>query len=215
MKFGATVVGVVGDVRQSALDAAKTPHMYMPYRQWPVNEYSVVIRSTSTSSQVFGAARAILRQLDSDIAMSDARSMTNIVDASMGRRSFYLMLLAGFAIAALLLAAIGVYGIIAYGVQQRRQEIGVRLTLGATRRRVLTMILGDGLRMSAAGVVIGLAAAFGLTRIMRQLLFDVAPTDVVTFAAAPLVLLVAAFVACVLPARRAATLDPVEAIRRG
>jgi ABC-type lipoprotein release transport system permease subunit len=98
---------------------------------------------------------------------------------------------------------------------QRRQEIGVRLTLGATRQRVLAMILGDGLRMSAAGVVIGLAAAFTLTRIMRQLLFDVAPTDVVTFVAAPAVLLVAAFVACVVPARRAATLDPVEAIRGG
>jgi ABC-type antimicrobial peptide transport system permease subunit len=125
------------------------------------------------------------------------------------------MLLAGFAIAALLLAAIGVYGIIAYGVQQRRQEIGVRLTLGATGARVLAMILGEGLGMTAAGVVIGLAAAFALTRIMRQLLFDVAPTDVVTFVAAPAVLLVAAFFACVVPARRAATLDPVEAIRGG
>jgi predicted permease len=214
-KFGGTIIGVVGDVRQRALDGGKLPHMYMPYAQWPVNEYNVVIRSTAGAERTFAAARSILRELDRDIAMSDERAMTDIVDASMGRRQFYLSLLGGFALVALLLAAIGVYGVIAYGVHQRRQEIGVRLTLGATRQRVLMMVLSDGLRLSAAGVAIGLVAAFGLTRLLRGLLFGVAPTDITTFATVPGVILVAAVVACLIPARRAASLDPVEAIRGG
>jgi predicted permease len=214
-KFGGTIVGIVGDVRQRALDGGKLPHMYMPYAQWPVNEYSVVIRSTAGAERTFAAARSILRELDRDIAVSDERSMTEIVDASMGRRRFYLSLLAAFAVVALLLAAIGVYGVIAYGVQQRRQEIGVRLTLGATRQRVLMMVLSDGLRLSIIGIAIGLTAAFGLTRVLRGLLFGVEPTDIATFATVPAVLLGAAIVACVIPARRAATLDPVEAIRGG
>jgi putative ABC transport system permease protein len=189
--------------------------MYMPYAQWPVNEYSVVIHSTAGAERTFAAARSILRELDRDIAISDERSMTDIVDTSMGRRHFYLSLLTAFAVVALLLAAIGVYGVIAYGVQQRRQEIGVRLTLGATRERVLMMVLGDGLRLSIIGVAIGLTAALGLTRVLRGLLFGVEPTDIATFAAVPGVLLGAAVVACVIPARRAAALDPVEAIRGG
>jgi len=214
-KFGGTIVGIVGDVRQRALDGNQLPHMYMPYAQWPINEYNVVIRSTAGAERTFAAARSILRELDRDIAMSDERSMTEIVDASMGRRHFYLMLLSAFAVVALLLAAIGVYGVIAYGVQQRRQEIGVRVTLGATHQRVLMMVLGDGLRLSVVGVAIGLAAAFALTRLLRGLLFGVAPTDLATFAAVPVVLLAAAIIACWIPARRAATIDPVEAIRGG
>jgi putative ABC transport system permease protein len=214
-KFGGTIIGVVGDVHQRALDGLGLPHIYMPYAQWPVNEYSVVIHSTAGAERTFAAARSILRELDRDIAMSDERSMTEIVDASMGRRQFYLSLLAAFAVVALLLAAIGVYGVIAYGVQQRRQEIGVRLTLGATRQRVLVMVLSDGLRLSIAGVVIGLIAAVALTRVLRGLLFGVGPTDITTFATVPAVLLVAAVVACLVPARRAAVLDPVEAIRGG
>ena len=124
-------------------------------------------------------------------------------------------MLAAFAVVALLLAAIGVYGVIAYGIHQRRQEIGIRLTLGATRQRVLMMILNDGLRLSIVGIVIGLAAAYGLTGVLRGLLFGVESTDLATFASVPGVLLAVAVVACLIPARRAATLDPVEAIRGG
>ncbi len=212
-KFGGTIVGIVGDVRQRALDGGQLPHMYMPYAQWPIDEYSVVIRSSAGADRTFSAARSILRDLDRDIAMSDARSMTEIVDASMGRRHFYLVLLSAFAVVALLLATIGVYGVMAYGVEQRRQEIGVRLTLGSTRQRVLMMVLGDGLRLSIVGVAIGLVAAFGLTRLLSGLLYGVVPTDLTTFTIVPAILFAAAVFASLIPASRAAAVDPVEAIR--
>ena len=211
--FGGEVVGVVGDVRQGALDEGIEAHMYMPYQQWPINEYDVVIRSTTSPAAVLTAARSVLEQLDEQIPMNDARALSALVDASLGSRRFYVTLLAFFASLAMALAVVGVYGVIAYGVQQRRREIGIRLALGATSRRVLSMILSDGLRLVVAGVVIGLVAGMALTRLLETLLFAVGPRDPATFAVVPVALIIAAALACVLPARSAARLNPLDTIR--
>jgi ABC-type antimicrobial peptide transport system permease subunit len=162
---------------------------------------------------VLAGARTLLRSLDPQIPMNDARAYTEIVAGSLGDRRFYMVLLALFAVVAMALAVVGVYGVMAYGVQQRRREIGVRMALGATRERVVRMVLQDGLRMVAAGVGLGLLAALGLTRLLQSLLYGVGPRDPVTFIAAPLLLIVAAVGACALPARKASHLDPVETIR--
>ena len=213
VKFGGEVIGVVGDVRQRALSQDVSPHMYMPYLQWPVNEYDVVIRSTTPPATVVSAARSVLRELDPQIPMNAPRSYRDIVASSMGERRFYLLLLGLFASVALTLALVGVYGVMAYGVQQRRREIGIRMALGATRERVVRMVLSDGVRMVGAGVTLGVVAALSLTRLMGSLLYSVGPRDPMTFIVAPLLLVIAAIIACALPARRASRLDPVETIR--
>jgi putative ABC transport system permease protein len=213
VKFGGEVIGVVGDVRQGALDQAVTPHMYMSYQQWPINEYDVVIRSTTAPATVLSAARSVLAGLDANIPMNDARTFDDVVDTSLGDRRFFLTLLAAFAGVSMVLAVVGVYGVVAYGVHQRRREIGIRIALGATGGRVLAMILSQGLRLVVAGVLLGTAAALGLTRLLQAMLYGVGPRDPITFIAVPASLILAAAAACAFPARRAAAVDPVEAIR--
>jgi putative ABC transport system permease protein len=212
-RFGGEIVGIVGDVRQFALDREPTPHMYMVYEQLPLNEYDVVVRSTAPSTVVFSSARSILRRLDPRIPLAGTRQVSDIVARSLGPRRFYLTLLASFAAVAMVLALVGIYGVIAYGIQQRRREIGIRLALGASGQRVLRMILSEGLRLVAGGVVLGVAGAFALTRVLEALLFEVGARDPLTFVAAPGALIVAAVVACLLPARSASRLDPIETIR--
>ena len=212
-RFGGEVIGIVGDVRQLALDRDRTAHMYMSYEQWPLNEYDVVVRSTAPSAAVFNAARSVLKRLDAQIPMNGARPLTEIVERSLGQRRFYLTLLAAFALVAMVLALVGIYGVIAYGVQQRRREIGIRLALGASSPRVVRMVLSEGLYLVAVGVGLGMAGAFALTRLLDALLFHVGARDPLTFAAAPALLIASAAVACILPARTAARQNPVEAIR--
>jgi putative ABC transport system permease protein len=212
-KFGGEVIGIVGDVRQDALDRGLTPHIYMSYDQWPLDEYDVVVRSTASEGRVLTATRSVLKQLDADVPMNGARSLDDIVMASLGARRFYLMLLAMFAAVAMALALAGIYGVIAYGVQQRRREIGIRLALGASRERVLAMVLKDGLRLAAIGAVLGVLTALPLTRLLNALVFAVGTRDPLTLVAVPSLLIVAAAVACLVPARSASRLDPVEAIR--
>jgi ABC-type antimicrobial peptide transport system permease subunit len=145
--------------------------------------------------------------------MIDARPLAEIVDASLGQRRFYMLLLGAFASVAMLLALVGIYGVIAYGVRLRRQEIGIRLALGASRQRVLAMVLSDGLRLVMTGVAVGLLAALLLTRLLESLLFGVGTRDPLTFLAAPAALIAAAVLACLVPARGASRLNPVDTIR--
>ena len=212
-RFGGQVIGVVGDVRQRALDGAVASHMYMPYAQWPVNEYDVVIRSRTASADVLRETRAALQLLDPNLPMNDVRTLRSVIDGSLGDRRFFLNLLGAFAGIAVLLALVGLYGVVAYGVQQRRREVGIRLALGATPARVRAMILSEGLHLVAAGVGLGIVAALALTRVLQALLFSVSPRDPMTFVAAPVLLTLAAALACVLPARQAARVDPAETMR--
>ena len=212
-KFGGFVIGVVGDVRQVALDRAITAHMYMAYDQWPVEDYDVVVRAAAPMGVVLDGARAVLRGLDADVPMNAPVALQQLVDSSLGQRRFFLLLLGAFAVVAMTLAAVGLYGVIAYGVQQRRREIGIRLALGASRHRVLRMVVSDGMRLVLAGAVIGVIAASATTRLLEALLFEVGARDPLTFVAAPAVLALAAVVACLFPARRAARMNPLDTIR--
>ncbi|MEO7999234.1 MAG: ABC transporter permease [Gemmatimonadaceae bacterium] len=212
-KYGGEVIGVVGDVRQLALDQDKTPHIYMTYEQWPLDEYDVVVRTTNPIASVFTGAKAVLKELDSEVPMNGPQALSTIVERSMGERRYFLTLLASFAVIATALSVVGVYGVIAYGVQQRRREIGIRLALGATRRSVVNMVLSEGLRLVALSVVLGTAGAFALTRLLQSMLFQVDAHDPVIFTLAPILLTIAAALACVIPARAAARNNPAEVIR--
>lgn len=212
-RFGGVIVGVIGDVRQFGLDGKMTPHLYMSYEQWPLNEYSVVVRSGSGTNTLLPPIRSALKSIDADIPVIDPRTYAEVVDASFGNRTFYLKLLGLFAVVALVLAAIGTYGVIAYDVQLRRREVGIRLALGATAAGIVAMILREGAGLLAAGVVIGLTMSLAAARVLDSLLFGVGHHDVISMAGAPLVLLLTGTLACVVPASRAGRLNPVETIR--
>jgi putative ABC transport system permease protein len=171
---------------------------------------SLVWRSAAPSADT---VRASLRAIDPNVPLSAVESMDTLFDRSMGPRRFNLYLLAAFAGVALALAAIGLFGVMAYLVSQRTREIGVRLALGATRGEVFRLILGRGMALAGGGAVLGLIAAFGLTRVMETLLFSVSRTDPATFIAVPVTLITVAALACYLPARRAMRVDPVIALR--
>ena len=212
-RFGGEIVGIVGDVRQFNLANGPTPHIYGPFAQRPLDELTVVMRASSPASTVLAAARNVVRELDDELPIYDARTLDDMVADSVAQRRFYALLLAGFAALALMLAAVGIYGVIAYSVQRRRREIGVRIALGATRERVVAMVMRQGIVLVVTGTAIGLAGAAVLTRLLRGLLFSVTATDPLTFIAAPVLLVGVAVVACVLPARRAGGVDPAVAIR--
>lgn len=171
------------------------------------------MRSSGATATALAAARGIVRELDSELPVYDVHSYDDIVRESIAERRFYVTLLATFAALALVLAAIGIYGVIAYSVQQRRREIGIRIALGATRERVIGLVMRHGMTLTIAGALIGLAVAGLLTRVLRGQLYQVSTTDPVTFILVPLVLVVVALAACVVPARRAVAVDPATTIR--
>jgi putative ABC transport system permease protein len=208
-----TIVGVVGNVRHLGLDIEPRPEIYYHTNTQPPFGPVVVIRTTSDPKRLISIARAKIRELDRNVPVSNVNTMEELVAQSVAQRRFGMFLLGIFALLALTLAAIGIYGVVSYSVTQRTQEIGVRMALGASTTDVLKMVLRNGMSLALIGVGLGLAGAFGLTRLMSKLLFEVKPTDVTTFTLVSVGLMVVALLACYLPARRAMKVDPLEALR--
>ena len=207
-----TIVGVVADTHEYGPDAPPRPTVYVSLFQRPRSEISVTMRSMGDPMTISTAARDILRGLDPEIP-ARFRTLSQVYAASLGSRRFNVILVGFFGATALLLATAGVFGVMAYSVSRRTREIGVRVALGAATRDVLRLILGEGLRTVLVGAALGLAGALVLTRTVSSLLFGVTATDPIAFGSVTLLLLAAALLACYLPARRAAKVDPVVALR--
>ncbi len=208
-----TVVGVVRDVKQYGVDKESTMQLYLPQAQSPVSWLTLAVRTTGNPALMLNAVRDAIRSVDPDQAVFEVATMEGLLAESIAKRRFVMLLLAVFAALALALAAIGIYGVMAYTVAQRTQEIGIRMALGAQTRDVLRLVVGQGMRLALFGVGIGLIAAIGLTRLMTTLLFGVSATDLLTFALIAAVLMFVALLACWVPARRAAKVDPMIALR--
>jgi putative ABC transport system permease protein len=211
----ATVVGVVGDTHHSSLAEAIDVQMYVPYTQEP-NWYppgQIVLRTAVDPSTLASAARDRIRTIDPLIPVGDIQTMEGIIGRSVSTPRFHLMLLAILSASALLLAVVGIYGLLAFSVALRTREIGVRCALGATRRSIARMIMNEGLRLTGAGLLVGLAIAFAATRWLDTLLFEIGNDDPITFAGIAVLLLAVATLACYVPARRAAQVDPLIALR--
>ena len=213
VRLAGEIVGVVGDVRQSSLSGELTPHAYAAFEQWPVEELTVAMRTRSDPAAALRAAHAVVESLDRDLPVYDAVTLDRIVTRSLGQPKFYLLLLAVFAALAMVLAAVGIYGVMAYTVQQRTREIGIRMALGASADRVVAMVVGRGLALAVLGVALGTAGAYAVTRVLRSLLYGVSERDPLTFGAVAILLGVVALLASWIPARRAARVDPLAAMR--
>ena len=209
-----TIVGVVGEVRKHSLETAPRPTIYVNYRQRPrsTQQFDVVLRTSSDPAAVTSSVRRVLTQLDPTVP-ARMSTFTQVFSESLNNRRFNLTLVGVFALAALLLAMAGVFGVLAYSVAQRTQEIGVRVALGATPGGILKMVLGQGLITVAIGLAIGLVGSLLLTRTMRSMLFEISPNDPLTVVGIALLLLLIAMVASYIPARRATRVDPMIALR--
>jgi putative ABC transport system permease protein len=207
------IIGIVGDSKHMNLDAEVRPMSYWPHPELVYSGMTFVIRTQGEARSVASAARNVIRTLDPEQPVADVRTMESLIGNSVARARFNTLLLAIFAVVALLLAGVGIYGVMAYSVAQRTHEIGVRMALGARAADVLRLIIKQGMRLATAGVAIGLACSLALTRLMKTLLFDVSATDPLTFIGIPLLLALAAMAACFIPARRAAKVDPMAALR--
>jgi len=209
------IIGVVANENTEGLDAAMQPIMYSSFERGPDSGYYVVMRTPEDPQKMISSARIALRGIDPEVPMIEPRSMEGVISDSYAvfLRRFPSRLITGFAVLALILAVIGLYGQISFGVAQRTREIGVRMALGAEYRDVLRLIVGKGLLLTSAGVLIGIAAALALTRLLTGLLFGVTPNDPATFVAVVVLLATVSLAASLVPARRAAQIDPIVALR--
>jgi predicted permease len=220
----AQIIGVVAHVNQWGLDTDDTERLrsqlYFPFLQLPDPTIALaptgmrmVVRTDGAAPGAFDSIRQSLLQVNNEQVVYGAQTMSEVISDSTATRRFSAILLGSFALVALLLSGVGIYGVISYLIGQRTHEIGVRMALGAQQSKVLFQVLGAGLKLAITGAAIGLAAAFGLTRLMTSLLYGVSPTDPLTFAAVAVLLIVVALAACYIPARRAAAVDPMIALR--
>jgi putative ABC transport system permease protein len=208
-----TIVGVVGDVTYRGLDADVPPTLYTPYAQTPFLWLYVMLRTNAAAADLATAVRSAVPAVDPRFNASSVRPMTETVAGTVAEPRFNMLLVSSFAVLALALAAIGLYGVIAYSVVQRTHEIGVRMALGAARADVMRLVLGEGFVIAAAGVAIGLAGSAMLTRLMANQLVGITPRDPLTFAGGGLLLLGVALFTSYVPAWRASRVDPVVALR--
>ncbi|MBD0327421.1 MAG: ABC transporter permease, partial [Pyrinomonadaceae bacterium] len=212
--FNCEIVGIVGDVKHRSLDAEAGPEFYVSYLQAPPTSASLVVRTkTDDMNATLPAIRNVLAQLDPDQPLADVRTMNELLAQSTSARRFNMLLLGVFALMALLLAGIGIYGVMSYSVTQRSHEIGIRIALGAQSRDVFRLVVGQGMMLALVGVVFGIMGALAVTRIMSSLLYGVSAIDPVVFVSVPVLVCLIALLACYIPARKAMKVDPLIALR--
>ena len=207
------VIGIVGDVKHFGLESQVKPEMYVPYFNDPWPFMTVVVRSKSDLGALSAAIRSEVWAVDKDIPIPDIRTMDQLLSTSVSRPRFNMLLLGIFAAIALVLSAVGVYGVMSYSVVQRTHEIGIRMALGAAKSDVLRLVVGQGMRLLLIGIGLGLATALALTRVLTTMLFGVEPSDPTTFVLISVLLAGVALAACAIPARRATRVDPIVALR--
>jgi predicted permease len=212
------IVGIVGDVRSVGASATAPPAIYVPFEQAPRPPYqgrtmTFVVRATASPASLVGSARAAVASVDAGLPLADVRPMSEVLSAAAGQPRFTTLVMSFLAVTAFFLAAIGLYGILAYGVEQRTREIGVRVALGADNREIFRLVIGNGMGLALVGVSIGVPAALMLTRLMGGLLSGITSTDPVTYVAVVVMLAVSALLASYMPARRATRVDPMVALR--
>ena len=208
-----TIVGVVGNVRQESLTDDVAAELYMPFTQMPMNGMTLVVRTTSDPLTLATAVRNEVLAIDKNQPIFDVKTLDQRVNDSVAVSRSLMLLFSAFALLALVLAAVGIYGIVSYSVTQRTHEIGIRMALGARAGNVLSLIMKNGVTLVLTGIVIGIAGALALTRFLTTLLFGVTPTDSVTFVVVSFVFFVIAMVASLIPAVRATRVDPLVALR--
>ena len=209
----AEIVGVIGDVKNAALTAAPAPELDIPFPQLPWPSMNLTIRSAGDPVRAAKPVRAVIAGLDRDLPVTGVQSMEEVLSSARSRPKVIAVLLGLFSLCSLVLAGVGLYGLIAYSVGQRTQELGVRMALGATSTDVARLVVRQGVILAASGVAAGLAASFAVTRWMATLVYGVSTTDALTFAVSPALFLILAAIASWIPARRASRVDPCEALR--
>jgi putative ABC transport system permease protein len=208
-----TIVGVVGNVKQESITADVAPEIYVPFSQMPMNSMTLFVRTNGNPTDLAQALRAEVFAIDRNQPVYNMKTLDQRVVETIALSRSLMLLFSGFALLALVLACVGIYGVVSYSVNQRTREIGIRMALGARAVDVLRLVLRNGMTLVIAGVAIGVAGALALTRFLTTMLFGVTPTDTTTFAVVSVVLAIVALIACLVPARRATKVDPLVALK--
>jgi putative ABC transport system permease protein len=212
-KIEMEIVGIVGDVKFTGLNTPYIPEMYMPQAQNPAATMTLVVRSTSNAQPLIAAVRQKTAEIDPDLPLSNIASMSEVVSASVAQPRLTTQFTGFFAALAMMLTAVGIYGVLAYSVTQRTHEMGIRMALGASRGEILKMVVGQGMKLVLSGLVLGLVVSLAVTRLLTTLLFGTSARDPLTFVAVTLLLIIVALLAAYIPARRASQVDPIVALR--